>query len=60
VKVSRPEPRENGAYIHYIHVYVFLLHFMLKSVDTVGSMVVSATFVCRIRPYADETLIKFD
>jgi hypothetical protein len=33
-----------------------LTHFMLKSVDTVGSMVVSATFVCRFHPYADEML----
>ena len=35
-----------------------LTHLMLKSVDTVGSMVVSATFVCRFHPYADEMLTK--
>lgn len=30
---------------------------MLKSVDTVGYIVVSATLVCRIHPYAAEILI---
>jgi hypothetical protein len=33
---------------------------MLKYVDKVDSMVVSATFVCRYYFYADEILIKFD
>jgi hypothetical protein len=33
---------------------------MVKSVDSVYSMVVSATFVCRGYTYTDETLIEVD
>ena len=40
------------------HISTSLTHSILKSVDTVGSMVVSATFVCRFHPYADEMLTK--